>query len=89
MLYKDILKKLLKQNGKTMESFAAELGLGSQQAVSQRLRLSWNPGMADAADMLGRLGYEVAFVPKGTLERNAALAEVAYVPEFPPRPEGR
>ena len=83
MMYQDIFKKLMRQNGTTLERMAGELGLGSQQAVSQRLKFSWNPGMKDANEMLALLGYEVAFVPKGMVERNPSMAEVCYVPEFP------
>ena len=83
MLYRDILNKPMRQSGLTQAAFAEELGLNSQAALAGRLKDSSNPGMADVQRMLSILGYEVAFVPKGTLERNAALAEVCYVPELP------
>ena len=85
-MYQDILKKLMAQNGKTQAVMAEELGMNSQAALSQRLRDSANPRMRETREMLGLLGYEIAFVPKGMVERNPALAEVAFVPEFPERP---
>lgn len=86
MLYRDILNKLMRQSGFTQAAFAERLGLSSQQVLSGRLANSWNPGMKDAQDMLSLLGYEIAFVPKGMVERNPALAEVSFVPEFPEKP---
>lgn len=82
---RDVLKKPMKQSGFTQAAFAERVGLKSQQALSGRLANSWNPRMRETGEMLDALGYEIAFVPKGMVERSPALAEVAFVPEFPDR----
>ena len=84
MLYKDIVKRLAKSRNHTIDTLAKAIGLRSQQALSQRLKDSWNPGMADAQKMLGELGYKVVFVPSST-----NLAEGWYEPEFPERPASK
>lgn len=80
MLYRDVIKKLAKSRNFTIDALAKAVGLKSQQALSQRLKDSWNPGMADAQRMLAELGYKIAFVPSST-----NMAEGWYEPEFPER----
>lgn len=89
MLYRDILNKLMRQSGLTQAAFAERLDLSSQQALSGRLANSWNPCMRESNEMLSLLGYEIAFLPKGTLERNSALARVSCMPELSEKTERR
>lgn len=81
MLYRDIIKKLAKSRNLTIQALAGKVGLNSQQALSQRLKDSWNPGMGDARVLLGELGYKIVFVPDKTDPK-----EGWYEPEFPARP---
>ena len=89
MLYKDIIKKLAKQNCITFADLASRIGLKSQSTLSVRLKDSWNPGMKDAQDMLAELGYEIVFAPKGMVSRSSSLSETCYVPEFPEKPASK
>lgn len=80
MLYRDIIKKLAKSSNFTIDALAKAVGLKSQQALSQRLKDSWNPGMADTKRILEELGYKIVFVPAST-----NVVEGWYEPEFPER----
>lgn len=83
MFYRDIIKTLVKRRGTTIEKLAHAIGLKSQAALSQRLKDSWNPGMADCQELLDKLGYEIAFVPKGMVSDNRDFQVDCFVPEFP------
>lgn len=78
MLYRDIIMGLKDRMNYTVEELAKAVGLRSQQALSQRLKDSWNPGMKDAQTILAQLGYKIVFVPTAT-----KLGEDWYEPEFP------
>lgn len=82
MLYKEIIKGLAKKRNYTIDRLAKAVGLRSQQALSARLKDSYNPGMRDAQRILGTLGYKIVFVPDAT-----QLADDWFEPEFPERPQ--
>ena len=86
MLYKEIIKKLAKSRKYKFEDLAKAIGLSGQSRLSTRLSESWNPGMKDSQELLNELGYEIAFVPKGMIEKSADLSEICYLPEFPQKP---
>lgn len=82
MLYREIIMSLKDRANYTVEELAKAVGLRSQQALSQRLKDSWNPGMKDAQAILGKLGYKIVFVPSAT-----KVNEDWFEPEFPERPQ--
>lgn len=82
MLYRDIIKKLVKQRCLTLAQLAERVGVKDQPSMSMRLRNSWNPRMRDTMEMLDELGYEIAFLPKGTVA-NQKTHDDWYVPELP------
>lgn len=84
MLYRDIVKRLAKSRNMRFAELAEKVGASSQARLSARLGESWNPGMRDAQEMFGVLGYKVVLVPEGT-----RLAEDWFEPEFPDRPAKR
>ena len=86
MLYRDLIRAFAEERGIQLQVLAERIGMKSN-TLYQRLKESWNPRVGDMLPILHELGYEMVFVKKDDMERNAAIrVDSMFVPEFPERP---